>query len=90
MTLDGENHPLIGRRIRLTAPMTNPDSKWMPVEEGMPAGLEGTVILVNFDGPKDWHQIHVRWDNGRSLALLPHVDSYALLPQPEEAISAAE
>lgn len=87
MTLDGENHPLIGRRIRLTAPMTNPDSKWMPVEEGMPAGLEGTVILVNFDGPREWHQIHVKWDNGRSLALMPYVDSYALLPEPEGAVN---
>lgn len=80
-----EDHPLVGRRIRLTAPMTNPDSKWMPVEQDMPAGLEGTIVLVNFDGPKDWHQIHVKWDNGRSLALLPGVDAYTLLPEPEGA-----
>lgn len=79
---------LVGRRIKLTAPMTNPDSKWKPVEDGMPAGLEGTIVLVNFDGPRDWHQIHVKWDNGRSLALMPYVDSYALLPEPEGALNA--
>jgi hypothetical protein len=78
---------LIGRRIKLTAPMTNPNSKWMPVEEGMPAGLEGTIVLVNFDGPIEWHQIHVKWDNGRSLALMPYVDAYELLPKPEGAVN---
>lgn len=89
MVLDGENHPLVGRRIRLTAPMTNPDSKWMPVEDGMPAGLEGTVVLVNFDGPKEWHQVSVKWDNGRSLALMPYVDSYVVLPETEGAVNAS-
>lgn len=80
---------LVGRRIKLTAPMTNPDSKWMPVEEGMPAGLEGTVVLVNFDGPKEWHQVSVKWDNGRSLALMPYVDSYVVLPEPEGVANAS-
>lgn len=70
---------LIGKRIRLLRQMTNPDSKWMPVEDGMPAGLEGTIRDASFDGPADFHQILVRWDNGRSLALLPHVDSFVVL-----------
>lgn len=84
---DDERQSMVGRRIRLLAPMTNPDSKWMPVEEGMPAGLEGTVVHVNFDGPREWHQVSVKWDNGRSLALMPYVDSYTLLPVAEEVES---
>lgn len=75
----------VGQRVRLLRPMTNPDSKWMPVEDGMPAGLEGTVVHVNFDGPKEWHQVSVKWDNGRALALMPYVDFYAVLPALEGA-----
>jgi hypothetical protein len=76
---------LVGKRIRLLAPMCNPDSKWMPVEDGMPAGLEGEVIAVNDSGPRDWHQVSVRWDNGRSLALMPYVDRYTVV-QPAETV----
>lgn len=69
----------VGDRIRLLAPMRNPDSKWMPVEEGMPAGLEGTITHINLEGPREWHQVSVKWDNGRSLALMPYVDAYEVL-----------
>jgi len=68
----------VGQRIRLTAPMVNPDSNWKPVEDGMPEGLEGTVVHVNFDGPRDWHQISVKWDNGRSLGIMPYSDRYTV------------
>ncbi len=40
-------------------------------EQGMPGGLKGTVTFVDDAG-----QIHVRWENGRSLALIPGVDSF--------------
>jgi len=75
----------VGKRVRLLAPMVNENSSWMPVEEGMPAGLEGTVVHVNFEGPREWHQVSVRWDNGRSLGLMPYVDAYEVLcPIPTE------
>lgn len=38
-------------------------------------GTEGTVDHV--DAIK---QIHVKWDNGRTLALIPEVDSYQIIP----------
>ena len=38
-----------------------------PIEEGS----VGTVTLIDGIG-----QIHVSWDNGRSLALVPGVDKY--------------
>lgn len=72
--------PEVGQRVKLLAPMVNPNSSWMPVEEGMPANLEGTITHVNFDGPREFHQICVRWDNGRGLALMPYSDLFVVLP----------
>ena len=43
----------------------------MENEKGMPSGLKGEVRFVDDAG-----QIHVAWENGRSLALLPEVDSF--------------
>lgn len=40
-------------------------------EKQMPAGLKGTVTSVDDAG-----QIHVRWDNGSSLALIERVDQF--------------
>lgn len=77
-------HPQDGQRIRLLAPMTNDNSKWMPVEAGMPEGLEGTVVGSSFVGPAEFHQIYVRWDNGRSLAVMPYKDRYVLLDAAQE------
>jgi len=68
----------VGDRVKLISPMVNKNSAWMPVEEGMPAGLEGTVTHVNLTGPQEWQQIGVRWDNGRSLALLPGIDFFTV------------
>jgi len=67
-----------GSRVRLTSKMVNPDSKWMP-EEDLPVGTEGTVVWVNMDGPVEFRQIGVNWDNGRSLSLLPHIDEFEIL-----------
>lgn len=85
MILDGTDHPLVGRRIRLTRKMTNPGSTTLPEEDDMPAGLEGTITYANLEGPIKWQQIGVAWDNGRRLMLLPEVDSYEVLPEPEGA-----
>lgn len=74
----------VGDRVKLTAPMMNPNSANMPVEEGMPVGLLGTVFHVNLEGAKDMHRIAVRWDNGRSLNILPDVDSFVVVKDPPE------
>jgi len=73
----------VGDRVRLLRPMENPNSKWMPVEEGMPAGLEGTIRFVSMDGPRAWHQLGVSWDNGRILNLLPYDDAFTVIAEKE-------
>lgn len=67
--------PKEGQRVRLTGKMVNHDSTWMP-EENIPVGTEGTVVWASDGGPHS--NIGVRWDNGRSLALLPH-DQFEIL-----------
>lgn len=43
-------------------------------EPQMPFGLLGTVEFVD-----DSNQIHVKWENGSSLALIPKVDKFEIL-----------
>ncbi len=67
-----------GTRLELI----NMDDPYAPV----PSGTKGTVDHVD-----DAAQIHMRWDNGRSLALVPGVDSFRkLTPQELEMEAAAE
>ena len=40
----------------------------------MPKGLEGIIDYVD-DAP----QIHVNWENGSSLALIPEVDKFEII-----------
>ena len=42
------------------------DDPYVPV----PSGTRGTVAFVD-----DQSQIHMQWDNGRGLALIPQADS---------------
>ena len=61
-----------GTRLRLN----HMDDPWSPV----PEGTEGTVDMVD-----DIGQIHMKWDNGRTLALVPGEDSVSVVrqePQP--------
>ena len=53
-----------GTRIRLI----HMDDPYAPVSDG----TTGTVITVDDAG-----NIHMKWDNGRSLAICPEVDSFA-------------
>lgn len=46
----------------------------------VPAGTRGVVVAVDSIG-----QIHMKWDNGRSLALVPGVDSFRKLTAEEIA-----
>ena len=56
-----------GMRIKLTSMVDDPNP--------IPAGTEGTIILVDDAGI-----IHVKWDNGRTLGVIPGVDEYVLEP----------
>lgn len=46
----------------------------MESEPQMPKGLEGIIDYVD-DAP----QIHVNWENGSSLALIPEVDKFEII-----------
>ena len=54
-----------GTRIRLI---------YMEDARAVQPGSEGTVRLVDDAGT-----IHVNWDNGRSLGIIPDVDSFEII-----------
>ena len=73
-----KNHYPTGTRIELIS-MNDP---FAPV----PSGMRGSVDYVDDAG-----QIHMKWDNGRTLAVLPGVDSFRkLTPEEIEAESPTE
>lgn len=47
---------------------------YMEGESQMPKGLEEIIDYVD-DAP----QIHVNWENGSSLALIPEVDTFEII-----------
>jgi|VirMetMinimDraft_7_1064189.scaffolds.fasta_scaffold21984_2 hypothetical protein len=57
-----------GDRIRCIEMPDDPS----PIE----SGAEGTVRHVD-----DADQIHVNWDDGRTLALIPGIDKYEIIEQ---------
>lgn len=60
----------IGTRVQLNKPFENdPGSP--------PVGTQGTVRFID-----DLGDIHVSWDNGSSLALLPDIDDFSVISQP--------
>ena len=52
-------------------------------EPGMPPGLKGIVDHIDDQG-----QLHMIWENGRSLALIPGADRFHRLPQIQSEESA--
>ena len=50
----------------------------MKDEPQMPEGLCGTVSFF------DAVQIHVHWENGSSLALIPEIDKFKVIKTPDE------
>ena len=59
-----------GTRVKLLQELEDP---YAPLA----AGTKGTVVSVD-----DMCQIHVDWDNGRGLALVPGTDSFEVLERP--------
>jgi hypothetical protein len=55
--------PHVGKRVRLIRCTDDYTSN--------PPGLEGTVTFVDDTGT-----VHVRWDNGSTLGLIPGVDRW--------------
>ena len=45
----------------------------------IPSGTTGTVEHIDDAG-----QIHVVWDNNRRLALIPEVDDFRIIEEPDE------
>lgn len=62
-----------GTRIRLLE-MKDP---YAPV----PPGTEGTIDFID-----DACQLHMAWDNGRTLALIPGEDRFSVIPQPLQTL----
>ncbi len=60
-----------GDRIRLVSMPQDPDP--------IPVGALGTVVAV-FDH-RDWSQVDVKWDNGRSLMLTLPDDCVVIVEQ---------
>ena len=90
---DWERNRQMAPRIREQYPpgtrleLLNMEDPWSPISPG----TRGTVQLVD-----DQAQIHMSWDNGRSLALVPGEDSFRKLTGAElgeeqsESIAEAE
>lgn len=66
-----------GDRVELISMMDDPDP--------IPAGSKGTVVDVDDAGT-----VHVQWDSGRSLGLLPREDRWRKIHDAKPATSLRE
>lgn len=73
------NKDYIEHLRRKYPPGTRLQLSCMEDEMTVPPGSMGTVDFIDDAG-----QIHMNWDCGRSLALIPGVDSFNRLPVPKE------
>ena len=65
-----EQYP-VGTRIELISM----DDPYTPVESGM----MGTVVIVDGAGT-----LHMKWDNGRTLGIVPGEDQFRVISKPAE------
>ena len=65
-----ENYPS-GTRIELLSTMND--------MQGVEKGTKGTVVGVD-----DIGTIHMKWDNGRGLGLIPGEDNFKVLSRPQD------
>lgn len=61
----------IGTVIELTADM---DDKYAPIEKGM----QGEIVSID-----DVGTLHMKWQNGRSLGVVPSQDCFKVISKPE-------
>lgn len=61
----------VGTRIELIS-MDDPHA---PIE----CGMQGTVCIVD-----DVGTLHMKWDNGRTLGIVPGEDSFKVISKPQE------
>ena len=73
------NKDYIEHLRRKYPPGTRLQLSCMEDEMTVPPGSMGTVDFIDDAG-----QIHMNWDCGRSLALIPGVDSFSRLPSSKE------
>ena len=66
----------VGMRIRM---LSMEDE--FPVDEGM----EGTIYTID-----DLGTLHVKWDDGRNIGIIPGIDEYQVLPPEDEQIGPDE
>jgi hypothetical protein len=64
--IEAQRELLIGRRVMCKRMNEDPDP--------IPSGTKGTIEYID-----DANHIHVKWDNGRRLSLIPEVDTYEVL-----------
>jgi hypothetical protein len=76
---DRELTPKEIAEVRLNYPPdTRIELNHMEDNWAVPPGTRGTVDFVDDAG-----QIHMKWDNGRTLAIVPQVDKFRKLTQQE-------
>ena len=73
------NKAYVEQLRRKYPPGTRLQLSCMEDEMAVPPGSMGTVDFIDDAG-----QIQVHWDCGRSLALIPSVDSFSRLSKPKE------
>lgn len=54
----------------------------MEDKQAVPDGTEGTVLAVDDQG-----QLMMKWDNGRTLAVIPGEDSFSIIPRQEQGMT---
>jgi hypothetical protein len=66
------NYPPIGSTIELLEMPNDPDP--------IPVGTRGIVVEIR-DGCPGFEQIEVKWENGRTLFLLPGADRWRIVSE---------